>query len=208
MDGIEDGADVDICRPRTSSGMNPLLCKTIEEWRTWLRQNHRKVDEIWLVFYKKGAGEQSFDYDSALDEALCFGWIDSLIKRIDDTKYARKFTPRNQISKWSESNKRRVERLIKDGRMTEAGLAVVKAAKANGCWDKLDRPPTVTEVPAELQAALQKNKKAREHFNELAPSHQKQYIMWIAMAKRQETREKRIREAIALLEKGQKLGLK
>ena len=82
--------------------MNQLLCKTIEEWRKWLKQNHRKVDEVWLVFYKKGAGEQSLDYDSALDEALCFGWIDSIIKKIDDTKYARKFTPRNEVSKWSE----------------------------------------------------------------------------------------------------------
>jgi uncharacterized protein YdeI (YjbR/CyaY-like superfamily) len=188
--------------------MNHLLCKTIEDWRKWLKQNHRHAEEIWLVFYKKGAGEQSLDYGSALDEALCFGWIDSLIKKIDGTTYARKFTPRNQISKWSESNKKRVERLTKDGRMTERGLAVVKAAKANGCWDKPDRPQTITQVPAELQAALRQNKKARKNFNQLAPSHQKQYIMWIAMAKRQETRDKRIREAIALLEKGQKLGLK
>jgi uncharacterized protein YdeI (YjbR/CyaY-like superfamily) len=188
--------------------VNQLLCKTIVEWRKWLKQNHRKVEKVWLVFYKKGAGEQALDYDSALDEALCYGWIDSIIKKIDDTKYARKFTPRNRISKWSEINKKRVARLIKAGRMTEAGLAVVKAAKANGCWDKPDRLPTVTEVPAELQAALKKSKKAREIFNQLAPSHRTQYIMWIAMAKRPETREKRIKEAIALLEKGEKLGLK
>jgi uncharacterized protein YdeI (YjbR/CyaY-like superfamily) len=188
--------------------MNQLFCKTIADWRKWLKQNHRKVGEIWLVFYKKGAGEQTLDYGSALDEALCYGWIDSIIKKIDDTKYARKFTPRNQISKWSEINKKRVGRLTKDGRMNEPGLAVVKAAKANGCWDKSDRPPTVTKVPAELLAALKKNKKAGEIFNKLAPSHQRQYIMWIAMAKRQETKEKRAREAIALLEKGQKLGLK
>jgi uncharacterized protein YdeI (YjbR/CyaY-like superfamily) len=188
--------------------MNQLLCKTIADWRKWLRQNHRQVDGIWLVFYKKGAGEQSLDYDGALDEALCFGWIDSIIKKIDDTKYARKFTPRNEVSKWSEINKKRVERLIKDGRMTEAGLAVVKAAKANGCWDKPDRPPIVTEVPAELLAVLRKSKKALENFNQLAPSHQKQYIIWIAMAKREKTRDKRIKEAIILLEKGEKLGLK
>jgi uncharacterized protein YdeI (YjbR/CyaY-like superfamily) len=188
--------------------MTHLLCTTLSDWRKWLKQNHHKVDEVWLVFYKKGAGEQTLDYDSALDEALCYGWIDSIIKKIDDTKYARKFTPRNKISKWSESNKKRVERLIKNGRMTEAGLAVVKAAKANGCWDKPDRPPTVTEVPAEFEAALKKNKAARESFNQLAPSHQKQYIMWVAMAKRPETRDKRIKEAIILLEKGEKLGLK
>ncbi len=187
--------------------MNQLLCKTIEDWRKWLKQNHRTVDEIWLVFYKKGAGEQSLDYDSSLDEALCFGWIDSLIKKIDDTKYARKFTPRNEVSKWSGINKKRIGRLIKAGRMTKAGLAVVTAAKANGCWDKPDRPPTVTEVPVELQAALKENKKALEYFNQLVPSHRTQYIMWIAMAKRPETRDKRIREAIALLEKGGEVGV-
>jgi uncharacterized protein YdeI (YjbR/CyaY-like superfamily) len=188
--------------------VNQLLCKTIEQWRNWLKQNHRIVDEIWLVFYKKGAGEQSLDYDGALDEALCYGWIDSIIKKIDETKYARKFTPRNEISKWSEINKKRVARLIKAGRMTEAGLAVVKAAKGNGCWDKSDRPPIVTEVPVELEVALKKNKKARENFGQLAPSHQKRYILWITTAKRQETRDRRIREAIALLTKGEKLGLK
>ena len=170
--------------------MTHLLCKTIEEWRKWLKQNHRKVDEVWLVFYKKGAGEQSLDYDSALDEALCYGWIDSIIKKIDDTKYARKFTPRNEVSKWSEINKKRVERLIKDGRMTEAGLAVVKAAKANGCWDKSDRPPTIPKVSPELIIALKRNKKAAANFDQLAPSHQKQYIMWIATAKRPETKRK------------------
>lgn len=188
--------------------MNQLLSTSVEDWRKWLKQNHRGGDEIWLVFYKKGTGKQTLDYGSALDEALCFGWIDSLIKKIDDTKYARKFTPRNEVSKWSESNKKRVARLIKDGRMTKAGLAVVKAAKANGCWDKPDRPPAVTEVPSEFLAALKQNKAARENFNQLAPSHQKQYTMWIATAKRPETREKRIKEAIVLLEKGQKLGLK
>lgn len=191
-----------------TSRMTQLICKTIEDWRKWLKQNYHKVDEVWLVFYKKGAGEQSLDYDSALDEALCYGWIDSIIKKIDDTKYARKFTPRNEISKWSEINKKRVERLAKAGRMTEAGLAVVKAAKANGCWDKPDRPPVIPDSSPELIAALKRNKRAAASFDRLAPSHQKQYIMWIAMAKRQETREKRIKEAIVLLEKGEKLGLK
>ncbi len=188
--------------------MNLHLCRTIAEWRKWLKQNHRKVDEIWLVFYKKGAGVQSLDYDAALDEALCVGWIDSLIKKIDDAKYARKFTPRNQVSKWSEINKKRVERLIKDGRMTEEGLAVVKAAKANGCWEKPDRPVTIPDFSPELMTALKQNKKAAANFDKLAPSHQKRYMMWVAMAKRPETKEKRIREAIELLEKGRELGLK
>jgi uncharacterized protein YdeI (YjbR/CyaY-like superfamily) len=188
--------------------MNHLLCQSIDQWRKWLKQNHRKVDEVWLVFYKKGAGEQSLDYNSALDEALCYGWIDSLIKKIDESKYARKFTPRNETSKWSEINKKRVARLIEDGRMTAAGLAVVKAAKANGCWDKPDRPPITTEIPPELVAALKRNKSAAANFDRLAPSHKREYIMWITTAKRQETKEKRVRETVALLVKGQKLGLR
>jgi uncharacterized protein YdeI (YjbR/CyaY-like superfamily) len=188
--------------------MNQLLCPTLADWRKWLKQNHRKVDEVWLVFFKKGAGEQTLTYDEALDEALCYGWIDSLIKKIDDTKYARKFTPRNEVSKWSEINKKRVERLFKEGRMTRAGMDVVETAKKNGCWDKPDRPPTVTEIPTELTAVLKKNKVAKANFERLAPSHRARYIMWVGTARRPETRARRAVEAVRLLDNDKKLGLK
>ena len=188
--------------------MKQIHCSTPEEWRAWLKQNHNREDGIWLVFYKKATGKQSLGYDSALDEALCFGWIDSLVRRIDEERYAQKFTPRKPKSKWSAANKRRVEQLAKSKRMTGAGCALVKAAKANGWWDRPDRPPAVSRVPREFQAALRRNATARENFDRLAPSFRKHYVMWIAMAKRPETKEKRIKEAVGLLAKGEKLGLR
>ena len=190
--------------------MNRLECDSPAVWRDWLRNHHRGEKEIWLVFRKGDEGKRLLDYDSALDEALCWGWIDSLIKKIDDNSYARKFTPRNDVSKWSPINKGRVERLIIDERMEEPGLAVIRAAKANGCWDKPDRPPAAAadSVPEEFEAALKRNAKAAVTFENLAPSHRKNYILWIAMAKRPETKVKRIEEAVALLENGKKLGLK
>jgi len=148
------------------------------------------------------------EYGKAVEEALCFGWIDSIIKKIDDEKYARKFTPRKDNSKWSELNKRRVEKLIKDNRMTKSGLAKIEFARQSGQWNKPDRPAIPFDIPKDFKTALDKNKKARENFNQLAPSYQKQFIGWIAIAKRKETKEKRIKEAIDLLKNGQKLGLK
>jgi uncharacterized protein YdeI (YjbR/CyaY-like superfamily) len=188
--------------------MNQLYFKTSAEWRRWLENNHDKTSGVWLVFFKKKTGKPSIEYEAAVEDALSFGWIDSIIKNIDDQKYARKFTPRNEKSKWSELNKKRIEKLIKDKRITEFGLAKIETAKRNGTWDKPDRQKIELNIPAEFQLALAQNKKARENFNQLAVTYQKQYIGWIAVAKKQETRVKRIKEAIELLAKGEKLGLK
>jgi uncharacterized protein YdeI (YjbR/CyaY-like superfamily) len=192
-----------------SSDTQQLYCKTVEQWREWLEQHHATESVVWLVFYKKGLSDQTFDYDGALDEALCYGWVDSIIKKLDEQRYARKFTPRKEISQWSEINKRRVAQLIAAGRMTPAGMALIEAAKVNGQWDKVFRPPKVgDEVPEELQSALEQNATALKNFEQLAPSFRKRYILWIVMAKRPETRTQRIKEAVALLEKGEKLGLR
>lgn len=188
--------------------MNELECETLADWHDWLERNHRTDRGVWLVFYKRGSGRPWLDYDGALDEALCFGWIDSLIRKIDESRCARKFTPRKPASKWSEINKRRVARLAAEGRMTAAGLAVVAAARANGWWDRPDRPPVVEETPGELVAALEQNETARRYFEQLAPAHRRQFVMWIATAKRPETRERRLRESLELLEQGRKLGLR
>ncbi len=188
--------------------MKQLYLKTAYEWREWLHNNHDKETEVWLIFFKKETGEPSIEYESAVEEALCFGWIDSIIKKIDDEKYARKFTPRKDSSKWSELNKKRVARLIENNRMTEIGMAKIESAKSNGQWDKPDRPNIQFEIPKEFQVALDQNRKAKENYEQLAPTYQKQYIGWIVVAKRQETKEKRIKESIELLEKGKKLGLK
>jgi uncharacterized protein YdeI (YjbR/CyaY-like superfamily) len=177
-------------------------------WRKWLEKNHNRSDGIWLVFYKKHSGKPTLEYDDAVEEALCFGWIDSTIKKIDDEKFVRKFTPRKPGSNWSELNKKRVGILIKQALMTDAGLVRIKDAKKSGEWDKPDRPGISLEIPPELKRALAKNKKAKAFFDQLAPSYQKQYLGWVLIAKRPETRARRVAESIALLEKGKKLGLK
>jgi len=184
-----------------------LYLKTPQEWRKWLQSNHDKETEVWLIFFKKGA-RPSLDYESVVEEALCFGWIDSIIKKIDEAKYARKFTPRKDSSKWSEINKKRVERLIKSGRMTHAGLSKVKAAQKSGRWNETDRPTIIFDLPEDFKKALNQNRKAKEFFEQLAPTYQKQFIGWIRIAKRHITIKKRISESIRLLENGEKLGLK
>jgi uncharacterized protein YdeI (YjbR/CyaY-like superfamily) len=182
--------------------------KTPAEWREWLQKNYDRSTGVWLVFHKKESGQASIDYEDAVNEALCFGWIDSIIKKIDEQQYARKFTPRNDNSKWSASNKVRIEKLINSGRMTEIGLAKIEAAKNNGQWEKTYQPRPKIEIPPEFEDALGKNKQANEFYNQLKPTFQKQFILWIITAKRPETKDKRIKESIELLEKGQQLGLK
>ena len=188
--------------------MKRLYCSNILQWHQWLADNHNTETEVWLEFHKPAPPKTSLTYQDALDEALCFGWIDSIIKRIDDKVYVRKFSKRNPQSKWSPINKNKVEQLIKSGRMKPAGYAIIKIAKANGCYDKPDRVAPITTVPAELQKALNKNIKAKEYFNSLAPTYRTRYIMWIASAKKKDTLNKRINEAIKLLNTKQNLGLK
>lgn len=191
------------------SGIHTLVVENRAAWRAWLSTNHANETEIWVVYYKKATGKTSIGYNDSVEEALCFGWVDSLIKKIDERKYARKFTPRKFNSKWSESNIERVEKLIAAGLMTESGLALVAAAKHSGNWDNpVTAPKFSLELPLEFAAALAKNNQAQEYFGELAKTYKKQYIGWIITAKRADTRARRIRESIELLEKGQKLGLR
>ena len=178
-----------------------------EDWRAWLVENHAAAQEIWLVIHKKHAAKAGLTYVEALEEALCFGWIDGILKRIDDEKHTIRFTPRRKNSIWSEQNKKRVAKLIQEGRMTAAGLAKIKEAKANGQWAKAAAREDVTLVPPELTAALAQNAQALESFEKLAPSHRKQFIYWISTAKRDETRKKRIETTIKMLMANRKLGL-
>jgi uncharacterized protein YdeI (YjbR/CyaY-like superfamily) len=180
--------------------------KNRDNWRAWLAENNATAPELWLVLYKKNSGKPTVTYDEAVEEALCFGWIDGIIKAIDGQKYATRFSPRRSGSVWSESNKRRVARMIAQGRMTEIGLAKVIEAKSNGEWDKASAREDVTKIPLELKRALQADKIAREKFEHLAPSHKRQYIYWIGEAKRDVTRQKRIQETIKMLKANKRLG--
>jgi uncharacterized protein YdeI (YjbR/CyaY-like superfamily) len=179
-----------------------------DEWRAWLAENHATAQEMWLVFYKKHVGKPGLTYLEALEEALCFGWIDGILKRIDGEKHTIRFSPRRKNSIWSEHNKKRVARLIQEGRMAEAGLARIREAKANGQWAKAVVREDVTIVPPELTAALAENARARDNFEKLAPSYRRQFIYWISDAKRDETRRRRVAEVVHLLARNERLGMK
>jgi uncharacterized protein YdeI (YjbR/CyaY-like superfamily) len=186
-----------------------LYVSTRNEWRSWLEKNGTKESVIWLIFYKKHSGKRSLPYSDAVEEALCFGWVDSIIKRFDDEKYIQKFTPRKEKSTWSALNVRRVREMIKAGRMTERGMALFRYAEENGLLPESDHKLKKDLVIPEFVAdALSENKKAENYFNTLAPSYKRLYILWIMNAKQEETRMKRVREMIGLLNEGKKLGLK
>jgi uncharacterized protein YdeI (YjbR/CyaY-like superfamily) len=187
----------------------PLRVSSLEAWVDWLRKNHQNQSLVWLVFRKKGTGAIPFDYQMALDVALCYGWVDSLVKSIDEEEYMRKFTPRKASSTWSETNKRKVDLLIKEGRMQEAGMECIRVAKKNGMWDKGIKIPEVDDsLPGALLLAFQSNPNARDHYFAMKESGQRQYNLWINMAKRAETIQKRVDESIVLLEQRKELGLK
>jgi uncharacterized protein YdeI (YjbR/CyaY-like superfamily) len=185
---------------------NTFRAKDRGSWRAWLAENHASEEVVWVVFPKKHTGESCMSYEESVEEALCYGWIDSIVKRIDDTTYARKFTPRTDTENWSELNKRRLAKCIKEGRMTEAGLA--KIGHSNAKQPMRPARPKVVPAPSFMTNALKRNPQAWKNFKALAPSHQRHYTLWITLAKRDETREKRLNEAINLLTQNKKLGLK
>ena len=186
--------------------MTQKLFKNRQEWRAWLEENHGKASEIWLVFYKVKVKKESIKYEEAVEEALCFGWIDSMVKRIDDEKHMQKYTPRKARSNWSASNKARVERLMKEQLMTESGLKSVEIAKENGSWDRLDSIEVRLETPQVLSDALQKDQKAKQAYEALAPSRKKQFLWWIESAKREETKNRRVKETLKLLVENRRPG--
>lgn len=172
------------------------------EWRAWLAAHHESSHGIWLVFHKHHTGRQSMPLEDAAREALCFGWIDSLIKRLDDDRYAVKVTPRRPTSKWSAINRNRWSELKAAGVLTPAGVA---AAPTEHTYAPR---PAIPELPAYIATAIKADAKAWKFFWELTPTRRRQFVVWIHTAKRPETRERRIRESLALLAAGKKLGLK
>jgi uncharacterized protein YdeI (YjbR/CyaY-like superfamily) len=182
--------------------LKTVTLETAAEWRRWLAAHHGSEKEIWLVFHKRHTGRKSIEYDDSVDQALCYGWIDSLIKRIDDDRYARKFTPRKTDSVWSDSNRRRYAALRRDGRLAASG-------RARAPTDR--RPDLRTGIRLDyryVRAALEKNKAAAKNFARLAPSEQRKIVGWIILAKRADTKQRRLKELISVLAAGKKLGLK
>lgn len=160
-------------------------------WRAWLQKHHADCSEIWLVLLKRHVGEPSVTQAEAVDEALCFGWIDGHLRRIDDRSHALRFTPRKPRSQWSQSNKNRVARLLAAGRMAAPGLAAVEAAKASGAWDSLTSLEADT-TPTDLEQALAAVPAAAARWWSWPPSSRRSYVMHVLEAKRPETRARRI----------------
>jgi uncharacterized protein YdeI (YjbR/CyaY-like superfamily) len=162
-------------------------------WRAWLEANHATSMGAWLVTWRPRSGRVGLDYEAAIEEALCFGWVDSTGGRVDDERGKLYFAPRKPRSGWAATNKARVERLLAEGRMQPAGLAAIERAKANGSWEVLDSVERL-EVPDDLAAALAAHPAAAANFAAFPPSARKQHLAWIAFAMRPETRATRIRQ--------------
>ena len=184
-----------------------LYFKNSREWRKWLEENTGRAQEVWLVHYKKNSGKVSISLSDAVDEALCFGWIDGKLKSIDDEKYILRYTPRKPKSVWSNINKEKAENLIASRRMTPAGLARIEAAKQNGLWDGAYTNKTRDEIPADLKSALSKYPVAMKNFENFANTYRNMYIGWVNGAKTPETRQKRITEVIRRTSLNKKPGI-
>jgi uncharacterized protein YdeI (YjbR/CyaY-like superfamily) len=183
--------------------MKTLDVRSRTAWRRWLAKHHSSATEVWLVFHKRHTGVASVPYEDAVEEALCFGWVDSLIKRLDEDRYARKFTPRKADSRWSTSNRRRYAKLRAAGLVAAAGLTRRPTSRSG------DAPRvSKTVVPAYIAKALKARQTAWKIFQSLAPSHRRRYIGWIDSAKQEQTRQRRLNEALRLLLDGQQLGLR
>jgi uncharacterized protein YdeI (YjbR/CyaY-like superfamily) len=187
----------------SGKSIKTLEVRNHEEWRSWLREHHELETEIWLVFNKRHTGLTVLSYNDCVEEALCFGWIDSLIRRLDEDRYARKFTPRSAKSKWSTANRRRYADLQARGLLEAAGLRLAPTHRSG------DAPrPSALLIPPYIEQTLRTKPRAWRYFEQLAPSDRRMYLGWIDSAKREETRKKRLSEALSLLAAGRKLGLK
>jgi uncharacterized protein YdeI (YjbR/CyaY-like superfamily) len=187
---------------------NTLHVTTREEWRDWLAANGTDCSHIWLIYHKKHTGKPSLPYGDAVEEAICFGWIDATVRRLDEERYMQRFTPRRPRSKWSATNRRRAEALLAAGLVEDEGLARIEEARGNGAWAKAFAEETDVEMPQELAAALKANAKAATNFAGLPAGQRKHFIGWVAVARKPETRQRRAAEAVELLAAGKKLGMK
>lgn len=183
--------------PKLTSDRPMFYPRDRQEWRAWLAENHATSKAVWLVYYKKDSGQPFVAYGEAVEEALCFGWIDSTVNKLDDGRFLQFYTPRKPKSGWSGLNKRRIESLMQQGLMMPPGLAKIEIAKKDGSWSVFDDIETLT-IPADLQQALAANEAANVYFEAFSASAKKGILWWIKSAKRPDTRAKRIEETVHL----------
>lgn len=181
-----------------------IFFKKPEEWRRWLEQNHNISKGVWLRFYKKASGVESLNYSEALDEALCFGWIDGQANKYDDASYLQKFTPRRSRSNWSKRNIEHISRLEKEGKMTPAGWKEVEAAKADGRWELAYDSQSNSTVPEDFLQQLLNDKKALTFFESLTKANKFAITYRLQTAKKPETRQRRMQAILEMLSKGEK----
>ena len=176
-----------------------LYFKNAQEWREWLHENHHSSKGVQLIFYRVSSDKESMRWEDAVQVAICYGWIDSTVKRLNDERRRQMFTPRKDKSVWSKLNKTYIEKLIAEDLMHESGLKKVETAKQNGSWETLDAVENL-EMPKDLALAFDKNKKALDNYNSFSPSYRKSYLYWLNQAKREETRIARVTEIVKLCE--------
>jgi uncharacterized protein YdeI (YjbR/CyaY-like superfamily) len=179
--------------------MKTVYAKDRRQWRAWLEKNHDKCAEIWLVYYKKDSGKPRVPYEDAVEEALCFGWIDGKIKKIDEACFAQRFTPRRPRSSWNETNIQRAERLIAEGKMTPAGLAAFNS--------KERAEPLVDQMPKNLEAKFRKQSTAWNNYENFPPYYRRMTARWVADAKKEETRLGRLEKLIELSARNERIKL-
>ena len=180
------------------SKLDEIHPKSRGVWRTWLEENHATQDGVWLIYYRASTGKRGLTWEEAVREALCFGWIDSKVKPIDDERYKQTFTPRKPRSIWSKVNKQHVAELVDAGLMTDAGLRAVEIAKENGAWSLLE-PVDDLIVPEDLESALRGSPRARQAYEALSKSDKRAVLYSLYSAKREDTRAKRLAKAVAEL---------
>lgn len=188
----------------TTSKPEILSFKTAKEFEKWLKKNHSAHKGMWLRFFKKDSGVRTINYEEAINEALCYGWIDGQANKYDEQSWLQRFTPRRPKSIWSERNKDRVKKLIRVGKMKAAGLAEVEKAKADGRWDKAYAPPSKMKIPDDFLKALTKNKKAEAFFEMLNKTNTFAIAFRLHTAKKEETRQRRMKNIIDMLARGEK----
>jgi uncharacterized protein YdeI (YjbR/CyaY-like superfamily) len=181
--------------------METLYTANRDDWRAWLEKNHNTEREVWLIYYKKHTGKSTIPYEEAVEEAICFGWIDTKVKRLDEERYAQKYTPRRPRSKWNKNNIERAKKMIQSGRMTESGLKIFNERQ------EYDVIVETLEIPPDLRNELETNKTSHKNFLSFAPSYRKTYITWINSSKKQETRDSRIIKVVGYAEKNIKQGM-
>lgn len=184
-----------------------LYVKTRSEWRKWLAENYSSSDGVWLIFYKKSSGKPRVEYNDAVEEALCFGWIDSKLKKVNEEYYIQHFTPRRKGSLWSKYNMERVKSLIDKGLMMPAGLAEYHKALDNPKLVYDNRMDGEPEIPADLLEALNLNPQALANFMAFSPSSRRMYLLWLKDAKRPETQQTRLKKIVEFSEKNKKPGI-